>query len=324
MKKVLRFFLYLIVALIVVIGGLMIYVKFFLPNVGTAPDLTVERTPERIERGKYMANHVAVCIDCHSKRDWTKFSGPITPGTEGMGGEIFDHTVGLPGIYYASNITPASLDKWTDGEIFRAITSGVNKDGKALFPIMPYLAIGQIDLEDVYSIIAYIRTLKPVVNNVPPSKSDFPMNFIINTMPRKPDFHTKPDKADKVTYGKYLSVACIECHSMFKGANMVKGMEFAGGREFPLAGGGIVRSTNLTPDPETGIGNWTEQFFIARFKAYSDSTYVPANIGQKDFNTYMPWTRFSGMTTDDLSGLYAFLKSLKPITHKVVKYTPPA
>ena len=324
MKKVFKFFLYLIVALILVIAGLMIYVKFFLPNVGHAPDLTVEKTPERIEQGKYLANHVAVCIDCHSKRDWTRFSGPITPGTEGMGGEIFDHSIGLPGVYYARNITPANLANWTDGEIFRAITSGVSKDGRALFPIMPYLAIGQIDLEDVHCIIAYIRTLKPVAHDVPPSKSDFPMNFIINTIPKKPNFHTRPDKTDKVNYGRYLTAACIECHSMFKGANLVQGMEYAGGREFPLTGGGIVRSANLTPDPETGIGNWTEDFFIARFKGYADSTYVPAAVGPKDFNSYMPWTMFSGLTTDDLSGLYTFLRSLKPVTHKVVKYTPPA
>ena len=44
-----------------------------------------------IARGDYLANHVAPCMDCHSKRDFTKFSGPIVPGTEGMGGEEFEY-----------------------------------------------------------------------------------------------------------------------------------------------------------------------------------------------------------------------------------------
>ena len=323
MKKLLKYLLYLIGLVIVVIAGLMIYLKVFLPNVGPAPDLKIALTQERIERGKYLANHVAVCIDCHSTRDWARFSGPIVVGTEGKGGEVFDQKLGLPGVYYARNITPYGIGNWTDGEVLRAITSGVSKDGRALFPIMPYLAIGQIDLEDVHSIIAYIRTLKPIENKVPDSKSDFPMNFIINTIPKKPDFHTRPDTTDKVSYGRYLAAVCIECHSTFKGSTMVKGMEYAGGREFPLEGGGIVRSANLTPDPETGTGNWTESFFIARFKVYSDTNYVPPAVGPKDFNSFMPWTMFARMRTEDISSIFVFLKTLKPVTNKVTKYTPP-
>ena len=54
----------------------------------------MEVTKERIERGKYLANKVMVCVDCHSKRDWSKYSGPIVPGTEGMGGEVFYLMIG--------------------------------------------------------------------------------------------------------------------------------------------------------------------------------------------------------------------------------------
>jgi len=61
-----------------------------------------------IARGEYLANHVAPCMDCHSKRDFTKFSGPVIPGTEGMGGEVFDNKLmaDIPGVVYARNITP--------------------------------------------------------------------------------------------------------------------------------------------------------------------------------------------------------------------------
>src|SRR5450759_5881347 len=100
-KKILKIGLGIFASLlfILVCGG--IYLKYFLPNI-KVKDLKVEGTKERIERGKYLANHVMVCVDCHSKRDWSKYSGPIVPGTEGMGVEIFDQKMGLPGKYISS------------------------------------------------------------------------------------------------------------------------------------------------------------------------------------------------------------------------------
>ena len=159
MKKILLTIL-MIIVICVAIGTS--FVKFGLPNVGAAPDITIELTPERIQRGEYLANHVTVCMDCHSTRDWSLYSGPIVSGTLGKGGEYFGPEMGFPGKFYSRNITPAKLVDWTDGEIFRAITTGVSKDGKALFPVMPYLYYGKMDKEDVYAIIAYIRTIPSV------------------------------------------------------------------------------------------------------------------------------------------------------------------
>src|SRR5689334_2016097 len=59
-----------------------------------------------LERGEYLATSVSGCMDCHSKRDFTKFAGPVVPGTEGGGGFLFDEKIGLPGKIYAKNITP--------------------------------------------------------------------------------------------------------------------------------------------------------------------------------------------------------------------------
>lgn len=73
------------VFILLILVGLS-YLHFALPNVGEAPDLKVEITPERVERGRYLANAVTVCMDCHSKRDWSQWAGPIIPGTYGGGG----------------------------------------------------------------------------------------------------------------------------------------------------------------------------------------------------------------------------------------------
>jgi hypothetical protein len=94
-----------------------------------------------IARGDYLAHHVALCMDCHSQRDYTQFSGPPKPGTEGIGGDFFNEKIDVPGVVYAKNITPDTVNgigKWTDDEIVRAITKGISKNGDTLFPLMPY------------------------------------------------------------------------------------------------------------------------------------------------------------------------------------------
>ena len=323
MKTLLKILLILVILVVLVISGLLIYISSALPDVGPAPDITIDITPERVERGEYLANHVWLCMDCHSDRDWTQFSAPPIAGTEGSGGDEFNEELGFPGHYYATNITPGGIGDWTDGEVFRAITSGVTKDGRALFPIMPYPYLGKADKEDVYAVIAYLRTLKPIKKTYPEAKSNFPFNFIINTIPSKPDFQTI-DKNDKHAYGEYLAWSCIECHTVAEKGQIIEEMAYAGGRDFKLASGGTVYSLNITPDKETGIGKWTEEQFIQRFKQYLDSSYVSPKVNKNEFNTYMPWVMFAGMTEADLSSLYAYLMSLEPMSNKVQRFVPDA
>lgn len=323
MKRFPKIIKWIGVVLVVLIAGLLTYVKTMLPNVGDAPELKVEMTPENIERGHYLANHVMLCVDCHSKRDWSLFSGPMVAGTEGKGGETFDQKLGFPGKYVAPNITPYGLKDWTDGEIFRAITSGVSKDGRALFSIMPHHNYGQLDKNDIEAVIAYIRSLSPIENKPELSSSDFPMNFIINTIPKKPAFTNIPSTSDKINYGKYMitSAGCVDCHTKQEQGKFV-GELYAGGFEFKSPDGSIVRSSNLTPDKETGIGNWTSQQFVSRFKMYADSAYVNAKVSPSAFQTTMPWTMYSGMKQEDLEAIYAYLQSLLPVNNRVEKFTP--
>lgn len=323
MKKVIRILGYTLLVIFIAIAGLLTYVKTFLPNVGEAPEMKVALTVENIERGKYLANHVMLCMDCHSTRDWSLFSGPMIAGTEGKGGETFDQTLGFPGKYIAPNITPYNLQSWTDGEIFRAITSGVSKDGRALFSIMPHHNYGTLDRKDIEAVIAYIRTLKPIENKTEVSGSDFPMNFIINTIPKKPSFTPIPWQSDKINYGKYMVTAagCMDCHTKQDKGKFV-GEPYAGGFEFKLRDGSIVRSTNLTPDKTCGIGNWTSEQFVNRFKLYADSSYVNPKVSDGDFQSVMPWTMYAGMKTGDLEAIFAYLQSLNPVNNQVERFTP--
>jgi hypothetical protein len=323
MKKVLKFAAYFIVLLLVAIAALLSYVKLALPKVSNAEDLKIDYTAERIERGKYLANSVSVCMDCHSTRDWSKFSGPLVEGTLGKGGELFDQKAGLPGAFYSKNITPEGISRYTDGELFRVITTGVTKEGRAMFPLMPYPYYSHMDREDIYSIIAYVRSLSPIKNDVPESVADFPMNFILNTIPKDAELQTRPDTTDMLAYGAYMTNAsgCIECHTQVDKGQIIKDLAFGGGREFQFPNGTSVRSSNISPDAETGIGKWSPEAFVQRFKVYADSAYVPPVVSPQDPNSIMPWTMYANMREQDLIAIYTYLKSVKPVSNTVSKYS---
>ncbi len=244
------------------------------PKVNEAKDITVEITPERIERGKYLANNLCVCMDCHTTSNWSKFAGPPDWEELGAGGEVFNEDMNFPGKFISKNITPFALDDWTDGEILRVITVGVNKDGHALFPVMPWPNYVNMAEEDVYSLIAYLRSLKPIERENEESSDSFPMSIILKTMPKDVELTAEiPARSDKVSYGKYLvnAASCGDCHTKSELGEVV-GEPFAGGFEFKLYEG-VLRSANITPDVEHGIGSWSEQMFVDKFKSY-DPTYM--------------------------------------------------
>jgi hypothetical protein len=188
---------------------------------------------------------------------------------------------------------------------------------------MPHGHYGKMDVDDIHAVIAYVRTLAPIANTPPASHSDFPMNIIINTLPAKAAFTERPDTTDVLAYGAYLvnAAACYDCHTPFDKGAYDDAFAFAGGRLFTMPSGDL-RSANITPD-ESGIGNWSKEFFVARFTAYRDSANSHRAVDPaKDFNTVMPWTMYANMTEGDLAAIYTYLKTLKPIANPVTKFTP--
>lgn len=324
MKKFLKILAYIFGGVAVLIVAFLIYFNSAYPDVNPPTNEKVEITPARLARGEYLAKHVTICMDCHSERDWSKFSGPPKPETWGMGGDKFSEEIGFPGTLYAKNITPAGIGDWTDGELIRAITCGVNKNGDAFFPLMPYLNYNHLTKEDLYSIVAYIRSLQPIENEVSEGSLNFPLNFIVKTLPPK-SFNPspEPDKNDPVKYGEYITkiAACFDCHTQQVKGEYIMEKAYAGGSEFNFPGG-VVRSSNLTPDVATGIGNWTKDQFIARFKIMNPDSNVIASTSMTDFNTAMPWTMYAGMTDEDLGSIYEYLRTVKPIRNAVTKFTP--
>ena len=304
-------------------GGFFYYFTVVLPRDIPVPDITVSSDPEVIEHGRYLAMHVAVCMDCHSTRNWDYYSGPIVPGTLGQGGERFDEESGLPGVMLSKNITPYNLGDWSDGELFRGITGGLQKNGDALFPLMPYDAYRTMDEDDLLAIMAYIRTLEPIENDIPKHQLNFPLSLIVNSIPREAKLR-RIDRSDALAYGEYVAnlAGCTWCHTPLNASQQVDTDRLlAGGHEFVM-GEYVVRASNISSDKDTGIGSWTLEKFIAGFRRYQSAEGRMIPMAEGGYNTLMPWTMYANMTDEDLDAIFTFLQASEPMTNSVQKYAP--
>lgn len=314
----------LVLVLLVTAGAAFVASK---PTKRSASTEVVERTPERLQRGRYLVQNVVMCLDCHSERKADRYGFPHKDANPGSGGaQCWDESIGLAGFKLcAPNITQdveTGIGSWSDGEIMRAIREGVNKEGKALFPVMPYLSYRTLSDEDTRAIVAYVRTLPAVKNRVPDRILPGPLNIIVRFMPKTVERPVaEPNRQDPVTYGKYLTTigGCQECHTPVDDKHQpLANMNFAGGQRFQIPGGPSVLSANLTPDA-SGLGKRTREEFIGLFKSFADFKDVSVPLEQ---NTVMPWLAVSGMADEDLGAIHAYLQTVSPINNPVERRRP--
>lgn len=279
-------------------------------------DRRFERTAERKERGRYLTESVIGCFDCHSEKDWKTTGAPPVAGRTGAGRSW--EVDGLPWLA-APNITPdeeTGAGTWTDDQLARAIREGIGHDGRALFPVMPYMSYRELSDEDLASVVVYLRSLPPVRNALPPSRIPFPLNRSIQSLPQ-PLTEAVPshDATNAVRHGAYLVKmgGCIDCHTPQDEGQPVPGLEFAGGYKLKYPGGEIT-SPNITPHP-TGIGYYDEQLFL--------ETMRTGHVRARSLNSVMPWIVYRGMTDEDLKAIFAYLRTLKPVNHALDNTEPP-
>jgi mono/diheme cytochrome c family protein len=264
------------------------------------------------ERGKYLVEVLGACGNCHT---------PKGPGGEIRekhlaGGFVIEEAFGRA---VTANITPdreTGIGAWTDAEIIRAIREGKRKDGRTLGPPMPFYLYRQISDTDARAIVAYLRTVQPVRNEVPPSEYKIPLPASYG-----PPLEAVPDvpRTDPVRYGEYLAgpiAHCVDCHTPRAADGRPDESKFAAGG-FPFHGPfGTSYSANITSDPQTGIGSWTDGEIVA-------SIYGGRRGGGKVLPP-MPSPYFAaGIRAEDLRAILAYLRSLPPIRNQVPAPEPP-
>ena len=313
MKKVLRFLLYLILAAVIIIGGFIAYIQIDgIPKYPTEKvDLKVESTPDKVAVGAKIA--AVQCMVCHRGSDG-KLSGRLLNEIPPEFGEI-----------HSANITQSKehgIGNWSDGDIYYLLRTGVRPDGQFLPIYMPKFP--HMSEYDIQSVIAYLRSERPEVQASEiakvPSKPSFLVKMLCHVAFKKIPLNTQPipepDTTNLQDYGKYLVTGrydCYPCHSAdFKKVDMAqpeKSFGFlGGGNSLITQEGNIIYTANLTPDEETGLGNWTED----------DFRNVMLLQKSKDGHSIRPpMLPYNGMTDLEIKAIWQYLRSVPKIKNKV-------
>lgn len=279
----------------------------------------IPRTPARLTRGKYLVEGLLQCPFCHSDYDFAQRPARPVEGKKD-GGLDFD-TFGLPkgNRIVASNISSDpdyGAGKWKDADFVRALRRGIGHDGRTLFPLMPYQYFRSLSDEDLASVIVYERSMAPVHLEQPKTtlNDDIKKTF----QPLEPLAHVaEPDCSDRLACGKYLVTVghCDGCHTPHDELGKpISGMDFAGGADMSGPWGPdpkkiiSVASLNLTPDP-SGISYFDEEMFIKVIRT--------GQVNARPLASVMPWGFFRNLSDEDLKAIFAYLRTLKPVRHRV-------
>ena len=314
MRRVLRWTVRgLLLVVVLAIGALLTVGRplLFGPKARALTNRTFEVTPARMARGEYLVEGVVACFHCHSEHELDKPNLPIKAGMKGAGW-MMEQAPGL-GTVYAPNITPdkeTGIGNWTDDEIARAIREGVGRDGRALFPIMPYENFRHMSDEDLASVVVYLRSVPAVRNVLPRTTLDFPLSRIVNTIPQPLDGAVaEPASSARPAYLVKLA-SCETCHTPAVQGQPIEGMAFAGGFEFKVPNSAMkpVASANITPDA-SGIAHYDETLF--------DQVLRTGKLPGRQLSGVMPYEHFNRLTPEDMKAIFGHIKSQKPVQHRV-------
>ncbi len=269
----------------------------------------------QLERGSYLVNTIMACGNCHTPRDP---QGKLIANKMLSGGNTFTTPVFTA---TAANITPdieTGIGSWSNDEIKRALTQGLRPDhgrhaGAPLAAVMPanfYKALLPTDLD---AIVVYLRSIKPVRNEVPDPAYKAPVKR--EPYPDAERGFVDASFSDPVTRGRYLATIghCMECHASWsRGVSDFTNGLGHGGRPFgptlvhgldPTWQGSVA--ANITSDPTAGIGAWSDDEIKAAI------TKGISRDGHQ-LKPPMAFSFYAQMRDGDVRDIIAYLRTLPP------------
>jgi mono/diheme cytochrome c family protein len=256
------------------------------------------------ERGKYLVESIMGCGNCHTPQGP---NGPVVSRALSGGPPMGDgkHFTAQP-----SNLTPdreTGLGRYTDAQLKVMIREGKRPDGSLIGPPMPFNFYRNMANADVDAIIAYLRTVPAVRNAVPKSVYNVPLPPAWTPPIAQPI--AAPPRTDKVAYGGYLAGPlghCLECHTPMGPGGRFQFDTMLGAGGFKFEGPwGISVSQNITSDPETGLGQWSDAEIEQAIRKGVDRH-------GRQLMPPMGYAYYAKVSPEDMSALIAFLRTLPP------------
>lgn len=279
----------------IVLGGLLLTVLIVAVGMYIVGGSNIERTYEiptlaaldvrgdsaQLARGAHLVKTHG-CNDCHGAN---------------LAGNVLDDAP--PFRIVASNLTSGAGgigDEYEVEDWDRAIRHGVRPSGRSLL-VMPSAAFHRVADRDMEALIAYLQTVPPVDNELPPTEFR-PMGRVLAAGPMKPmlDFEVRaeparadmPEPGPTAEYGEYLAGICAYCHG-----------DDLGGMLEPPGPPGMIPSPSLI-----ATGQWS----LDEFKHALRTGERP---GKEDINPeFMPLAITKPMTDDELTALHTYFASL--------------
>ena len=267
---------------------------------------------ELIAQGQYIFAIAGGCA-CHT----------VPKETYHTGGRAFP----IPfGTVFSTNITQdkeTGLGDWTDQQIHDAMNAGIRRDGSRLLPVMPYEAYSGMAQQDLKALVAYLKTLKPVKKATPDLKTWAPLVRSVAVPVYLKVFgqwSSSPAQAPKsgVERGRYLAnhvSICGDCHTPRNSIGVQNRSLYlagAGAKDGPLG----EEVPNITPDKETGIGDWKRED-IAELLLTGTKPDFDNVQGLMDEVIQGTPHGYKDMQREDALAIADYLKSIPPIKNNI-------
>jgi mono/diheme cytochrome c family protein len=270
-----------------------------------------EQVSPAVQRGKAIFYATGGCT-CHTD---VKNKGPFMAGGRRIATPFGD--------VYAPNITPdaeTGIGSWSETDFINAMTQGIAPDGKPYFPVFPYTSFTRMKRQDLLDLRAYLLSIPPVRRANHPNTLRFPFGWrgalagwrwlYFRPGPFQPD----ASQSGEWNRGAYLVNAlahCGECHTPRNAMGAPKAsMRYAGTADGPEG----QLAPNITPDKATGIGNWTLEDIVW----YLQTGLKPDGDDTQGLMSEVIEHGYQHMPEADLRAIAVYIRSLKPIAHKVV------
>jgi len=288
--------------------GVLIAVSCKTQFATTHADYKASLSSTATERGRVLV--YSSCAGCHYNQKAGKF----------IGNPILD-VPGIAGKVYSANLTHSSTNgltnKYTDAQLKYLLKTGVGYNGR----YMAYMLRPNMAESDLDAIVAFLRSDDPALaaadTTVGPTHYNFIgkiyMNMNAKPLPYLKDIK-RPGEDHPVELGRYLvdNMSCFHCHSgsltslNYLYPSQSKGF-MAGGIKLKNETGLAVTASNITPDKNTGIGNYSREQFIKAVK-YGEAP---------EHKLVAPMPKYKMLTDAEVGAIYAYIQTVPAIDHKV-------
>jgi len=260
-----------------------------------------------LARGEYVMQ-ISGCRHCHTAEDGEPFAG----------GRPLETPFGT---FYTPNITAddsAGIGSWSEADFMRALRDGEGPNGLHFYPTFPYTSYTRMSDDDARALYAYLRAQPASGRADREHELAWYLQWRLAAQAWKWLFFTPgeftPDDSRSAAWnrGAYIARAlahCGECHTprnLFGAAD--DELAYAGNPDGP--DGELV--PNITPDPETGIGDWSRDSLdlFLRFGELPDGEYTAGSMDQVI-------SGLNKLTDEDRAALIDYLRALPPIRNTV-------